>query len=450
MIEQAIFTSAKTDRSRGYQLVAVSPGVGGEDARALAAWGPSHGSLCDAGPSGSSVNFHPLPSGRWCIGRSVAAGEEYSGRGGHCVYTRSFVIDAETFTRFANNPFEVLRAIRNRGLLRVDEPAAAILPPIELPGDSPPVDEGLLANSVDQLGAARVAWLVDSLIGAESLVIVGAQNRELLLAGLLNCFPVECRPELSFATGLAYSPRRCFRINALCTDPLEVRRLKRQPQITVLDVGEEPPADFCPSGWSAYLFEAMAIDGLAIVASELHQRRPGLRLADLAELADQLTHHLHEGSHESQSMSADDRDRGQPTSEWSEGDNSLPLRDELSANESLSRRRTTIAVASPNLDRSSGPSTTLVAPTREVLEQLEHLDDLVFETINGRQPALDELTQCWPALAKQLPAALLAESREQYLRYAIKLWQSQRDDGPRDPAWAVAALDVLNVLFGGE
>ncbi|MGA7414975.1 MAG: hypothetical protein WBW33_31185, partial [Bryobacteraceae bacterium] len=229
---------------------------------------------------------------------------------------------------------------------------------------------------------------------------------------------------------------------------LEVRRLKRQSQITVFDVGKEPPPDFCPSGWSAYLFEALAIDGLAIVASELHQPRPGLRLAELAELADQLTHHLHEGSHESQSMSADDRNPGQRTSEWSEGDDDLTSHDELPAEESLSRLRSTIAVASPNLDRSSGPSTTHVAPTREVLEQLEHLDDLVFETINGRQPALEELTQCWPALAKQLPAELLAESREQYLRYAIKLWQSQRDDGPRDPAWAIAALDVLNVLFG--
>ncbi|HKD38359.1 MAG TPA: hypothetical protein VKB78_16210 [Pirellulales bacterium] len=57
---------------------------------------------------------------------------------------------------------------------------------------------------------------------------------------------------------------------------------------------------------------------------------------------------------------------------------------------------------------------------------------------------------CWPALTNQLPADLLAESREQYLGYAIKLWHSQAGEGPRDPAWAVAALDVLSVLFGGE
>src|SRR6516225_2783648 len=135
MIEQAIFTSAKTDRSRGYQLVSASPGIGSDEARELAAWGPSHGSLCDAGPNGSSVNFHPLPSGRWCVGQTVASGEEYSGRGGVRVYTRSFVVDMETLRRFANNPFTVLRALRSRGLLTVENSPPPKLVSIDLPGD---------------------------------------------------------------------------------------------------------------------------------------------------------------------------------------------------------------------------------------------------------------------------------------------------------------------------
>ncbi|HKD38360.1 MAG TPA: hypothetical protein VKB78_16215 [Pirellulales bacterium] len=449
MIDQVVFTSAKTDRSRGYQLVSASPGIGSEDARELAAWGPSHGSLCDGGPSGSSVNFYPLPSGRWCVGQSVAAGEEYSGRGGARVYTQSFIVDSDSLARFANNPFAVLRALRNQGLLTVENSPLSTLPSIELPGASPAVDEGVLANLVEHLGVERLLWLVETLTAADSLVIVGAVNRELLLAGLLNCFPAECRLELSFATGLVYSQRRPFRINAVSADNTEARRLKRQPQITVFDLGDNPPADFCPSGWAGYLVEALATDGLAIVASELARSRPGLRLADLSDLAEQLSQNLHDGGFRSTPMISDVDNDSSPIPQWLRSTNGTEPDNQLPAHESLSRLRPTAAIASPNIGRISGPSTTLIAPSREVLEQLEHLDDLVFDTINGRQPALDELRECWPALANQLPAELLAESREQYLGYAIKLWQSQGGDGPRDPAWAVAALDVLSILFGG-
>jgi hypothetical protein len=57
------------------------------------------------------------------------------------------------------------------------------------------------------------------------------------------------------------------------------------------------------------------------------------------------------------------------------------------------------------------------------------------------------LTQLWPQLIAELPRDLWAESREQYLRYAITLWESSMGSGVRDPQWAVAALDVLAVLF---
>ena len=95
----------------------------------------------------------------------------------------------------------------------------------------------------------------------------------------------------------------------------------------------------------------------------------------------------------------------------------------------------------------AGPSTLLGITSVELLEKLERLDDLVFDTINGRRPALDELTQLWPQLMAELPRELWSESREQYLRYALELWESSMSDGVRDPKWAVAALDVLAVLF---
>ena len=40
LIEQAIFTSAVTERAQGYQIVCRSPGLSEVDATELAVWGP--------------------------------------------------------------------------------------------------------------------------------------------------------------------------------------------------------------------------------------------------------------------------------------------------------------------------------------------------------------------------------------------------------------------------
>ena len=288
LIEQAVFTSARTDRGRGYHLVATSPGIRPEDARQLTAWAPAHGSLCGGGSDAQSINFHPLASGAVCISRSAAAGAEYSGRTGPRVYTQFFVVPAEVLARFANNPLALLRAARVHGALKFYDPVPPILPAFDLPSRTAAVDEGLLVDLTERLGPRPFAWLVEKALTADTLVLVNTPHAEGLLAGLLNCLPVECRPELSFATGLVYSPRRPFRINVVEADLAEQRRLARQPGVTLLNLGDPPPADFIPTGWAAYLEEAIRSDRLTAVAAELNRTRLGLRLSDLAWLSDQL------------------------------------------------------------------------------------------------------------------------------------------------------------------
>ena len=136
-----------------------------------------------------------------------------------------------------------------------------ILPAFDLPGRTAAVDEGLLVDLTERLGPRRMAWLVEKVLSADSLVLVEAPHAEGLLAGLLNCLPVECRPEMSFATGLVYSPRRPFRVNVVEADA-PAARLARQPGVTLLNLADKPPADFAPTGWAAYLEEAVAPIGL--------------------------------------------------------------------------------------------------------------------------------------------------------------------------------------------
>src|SRR6186713_3173742 len=79
-IEQAVYTSARTTRGEGYHLVARSPGISDADARAMSTWSPSHDGLLPDVLEKRSINFFLLPSGRFCISRSLVDGEDYSQR----------------------------------------------------------------------------------------------------------------------------------------------------------------------------------------------------------------------------------------------------------------------------------------------------------------------------------------------------------------------------------
>ena len=162
VIEQAVFTSAETDRSAGYQVVAASPGVSQADVRALEVWGPSHGALLELTPNAVSYNFHPLPSGWYSASRTTPAGWEYSGRRGARVYTQCLIVSPKTLARFANNPFALLRAALAAGALELHDEVPARLARLRLAGRTPVVDSALLARLCAEPGPDRLASLVQA------------------------------------------------------------------------------------------------------------------------------------------------------------------------------------------------------------------------------------------------------------------------------------------------
>jgi hypothetical protein len=115
------------------------------------------------------------------------------------------------------------------------------------------------------------------------------------------------------------------------------------------------------------------------------------------------------------------------------------------AHHRFSKSAAAVAVA-PSV---SAPSAGLDTITPEVLEKLEELDDLVYEAISGHPDTMEQLRVAWPKIAGELGETLLAESREQYLRYALSIWDECTDvNGIRNPMRAIQALDVLTLLFG--
>lgn len=289
LIEQAVFTSAQTDWSAGYRLVGMSAGLRDVDAQELSNWGPSHDSLWEEGPDASSVNFHRLPSGAYCVSRTSPAGSEYSGRRGPQIYTQCLVVGAELLARFSNNPFALLRAVVAQGSLRIYDPVPARLTPIRLVGRAAPFDQALVGQLADEPGIAWLATLVQALTDEPRLGLMVGSNGQRIVQGLLNCLPAECRTEFSFATGLRYSPRRPFRLACLPPAKAEARRLERRYDLRVLDLSSEPPREFEPrDGWACFVSAALARRKMAWFGSQLAISRPDLDIEGLNSLGRRL------------------------------------------------------------------------------------------------------------------------------------------------------------------
>jgi hypothetical protein len=241
-IKQAVFTSARTDRGAGYQLVATSPDISRADQRELAVWGPSHDSLLETGADAVSLNFFPLTSGDFCISHTRPVGWEYSGRGGARVYTQCLVVPPEILRQFANHPLSLVRAAAAGGIWDTRDEVPSALESFDLEGSAPAIDQASLAQLVRQVGSWQMALLVQSALeAAGTIAVAGPASAEQLIAGLLDCLPIDCRTAISFSTGLRHSSRRPFHILALPGDPATRRQLARQPNMVVLDLVAQKP-----------------------------------------------------------------------------------------------------------------------------------------------------------------------------------------------------------------
>jgi hypothetical protein len=100
-----------------------------------------------------------------------------------------------------------------------------------------------------------------------------------------------------------------------------------------------------------------------------------------------------------------------------------------------------------------GAATTTLAGQRigaddpHTIDLLECLDDAVYEAISGDAVALEKVEVLWPLVLEQLGPQQVEPSRQHYLHYALTIW-SAAPGSRRRPERAVAALDVLSLLFG--
>jgi len=276
-----------------------------------------------------------------------------------------------------------------------------------------------------------MALLVQAARDAVCLAISAACPIERLLAGLFSCLPPQCRLEFSFSTGLKFSPRRPYRLLMLASDPAERAWTANYPNVTTLELGPEMPKSMLLDGWSLLVERALAADRIAFLAAQLSKRRFDLGLDDLPALGLQLLESL-DGSQLRGEAPTDRQPRANPLAH--------------AAHRQFAKSAES---ASATLSAQTAPSAEIGLQSPEILEKLEYLDDLVYEAISGHAGSLEQLRTAWPKLLAELGEPMLSESREQYLRYALSVWQEcSESDGIRNPSKAIQALDVLCLLFG--
>lgn len=220
LIEQAIFTSARTKSAAGYHLVAASGGLSVDDRQLLSTIAPAHDALAPGREELGSFSYWPFVGERYCLAESRLAGPEYSGRGER-LYTSLFLVPQEIWERFAGNPFAIRRALRAKGLLRIRDPLPEHLSALALPGR---VSEGYaqsllaLKSIIDE---GTILRLTEQLISGNGIVFTGLPDNDKVVEGIFQSFPFARRAELSFSTGLRYAACRPTRI--ICGEVIDAQ-----------------------------------------------------------------------------------------------------------------------------------------------------------------------------------------------------------------------------------
>jgi hypothetical protein len=216
--EQAVFTSLVRRSLGGYHLVSRSSGLDDSDAQALARWAPSHGALIVDGNNRTSVNFHPLPSGRFALSRTCAGPPEYSGRGGHQLYTHYLIVDDADLVAVGFHPFSIYRDAMALGCLLYQPDPKEVLEPIRLSELHPHRDAGSWSIRAAELGLLEPRLVLDRLRSGQTVRFAYTGDRAELAECLLGMLASHAERRGSFATSLVPSAVRPFALSLVGSD----------------------------------------------------------------------------------------------------------------------------------------------------------------------------------------------------------------------------------------
>jgi hypothetical protein len=216
-VEQAIFTSLRRQARGGYHLVSRSKGVSEANAQSISTWSPTHSSLLVDEHNRVSVNFHPLPDGRFALSRACEGPPEYSGRGGRQLYTHILILEDQVLEAAGGQPFTLYRNAQALGYLFYQANPPERLDPIRLSVFHIERDEETwLAHSLT-LGLPPLDPLRSRLLDGRPVRFGYSGDRTLLAECLLGSLPADTVRRISFATSLEPSHVRPYILSLVGT-----------------------------------------------------------------------------------------------------------------------------------------------------------------------------------------------------------------------------------------
>ena len=325
---------------------------------------------------------------------------------------------------------------RGRGAFDAPAYAPAALQPLQLDGGAPVVDAALLEEVAGRLGPERLAMLVQAALESVCLAVAGQPPVHQLVAAVLNCLPLECRGEFSFSTELRFASRRPFRIIGLPRGRAEREWLAHHPNVTLLDLDQSCPSGAALGGWARFIERVAGRGDFDFLAAQLAQPRPALALGDLPALGLQLCDELDLSPLEQATPTSPPRGR--------ENQGATPCGPTPPIIVSRRAPRPPPPCAPP----ARSPRKTSRPNRRKCWRRWKPSMTPSTTPSMATRPRLERLQALWPSALAHLGEQFLAESRVQYLRYALTVWENCVDaHGVHDPARAVQALDVLCMLF---
>jgi hypothetical protein len=159
-----------------------------------------------------SVNYHPLPSGRYVLARTREGRAEYSGRGGRQVYTHILIVEAEKLHQVRYKLFAVYRDALALGHFRYRSVPQPELKPVALSTIYSPRKHDWAALT-RELGLHTLEAALTQLAAGQPVVFPYAGDRAALAESLIDRLPPETLLKLSFATSLHPSAVRPYQLN---------------------------------------------------------------------------------------------------------------------------------------------------------------------------------------------------------------------------------------------
>lgn len=219
VIDQAVYTSEKNIRRRGYQLAARSSGVNHDMVSELSRWSPSHGAILSTERNAHCAFWFPVSGEKIALGRTVYGLPEYSGRGGLQVHTHYLIIHREHLAGFDNDPWKFWTVVRSQGLMQWATRKDSVLPTLQL------IDRWALVDTPNRPfeRAELVSSVCESLaLGLRVAVIENERPFEMLKQVFATVAPGS-RLEVSFGIGLKPSVERPFKLQILPRIDRELR-----------------------------------------------------------------------------------------------------------------------------------------------------------------------------------------------------------------------------------